>query len=725
VANQPPNSRPEPSDDALVQAIVEHLQASTSSLDSVHAAVAQLRSRATEAGASSGVVSGALSAARRLAKMKLDVDAVTAAILTPVITSFDMKTDELSQSYGAEVVELLRGVERIAKIRWNAVERESVEALRSMFVAIAQDVRVVLIVLAQRVELMRRLTATDDDVHLAQETLDVFAPLANRLGIWQFKWELEDNALRILQPDVYAELTAHLEASRRARQALIDEFIVALEGRIRSEGIVASIKGRPKHLYSIFNKMQRKQVSLDRIYDVSAVRVLVGSLQECYAVLGIVHSSWTPIQKEFDDYIAMPKGNGYQSLHTVVIGPAGRPFEVQIRTHEMHRRAELGVAAHWAYKEGSGKGGGRTGIEQDRFTLLRNLIDWEREVTDPKQMVESLRTDIFRDQVYVFTPHGKIIDLPAGATPIDFAYRVHTMVGHRCRGARVNDQIVSLDQPLKTGDRVEILTRKEPAPSRDWLNPELGFIKTSSARQKARTWFKEQGRENAIRDGKEIIARELTRLQLPRADLTAIAERLKYASVEDLQAAVGFGDRSSHSVGSTALQIERESSPDEPESLPPSVPPAKLAARSVGVAIDDVENVLGSRARCCNPVPGDNVVGFITRGRGVMIHRRDCPQVQDTREPERLVDLHWGDATAQRHTVFVEVEASERQGLVSELVQTVDKAGVDVSSAKRTPSKTGGIRIALGLECRSAEQLSVALDRLDKHPAVRAVHRRG
>ncbi len=758
-----PISRAKP-DEVLLSDIITRLRESSpdADLSCVDLALSTLRARAeqqTQAGATAAphtVVSSTLGAARRLAKMKLGVDAVTAAILTPLVSNFGGKATDFSESFSPDLIELLEGVERLTTIRWDAVERESVEALRRMFMAMAQDVRVVLIVLAQRVELMRRASASERSVPFAQETLDVFAPLANRLGIWQFKWELEDAALRILQPDVYQHLRSHLDASQKARQALIDGFIAALQEKLAAEGIRAAIKGRPKHLYSIYNKMRRKQVSFDRIHDINAVRVLVDSVQECYAVLGVVHSSWVPVQKEFDDYIAMPKGNGYQSLHTVVIGPEGRPVEVQIRTRAMHQSAELGVAAHWAYKEGAykegaykegayGKHGSQKhssqkanttkgaaakaserprGIEQDRFTLLRNLIDWEREITDPKQMVESLKTDIFKDQVYVFTPKGKIIDLPAGATPLDFAYRVHTMVGHRCRGARVNDQIVSLDHALKTGDRVEVLTRKEPQPSRDWLNPESGFLQTTSARQKVRLWFREQGRERAVHDGKEIITRELARLRLERADLDAIATRLRYASVEELQAAVGYGERSSQSVGSTALQLERETSNDEQEALPPSVPPQRLATRSLGVSLDDVDDVLGKRARCCNPVPGDDVVGFITRGRGVMIHRRDCAQLQDSPEPERVVDLSWG-GNIERHTVFVDVHASECPGLMGDLAHALAAVGVDVSSAKTTRTKAGDLRLQLGLECRTAEQLTHAFDRLEKHSAVVAVHRRG
>jgi GTP pyrophosphokinase len=463
--------------------------------------------------------------------------------------------------------------------------------------------------------------------------------------------------------------------------------------------------------------MQRKQVSFDQIYDVSAVRVVTKSVQECYGVLGAVHSAWNPVPSEFDDYIAMPKPNGYQSLHTVVLA-AGRPIEVQIRTEAMHRFAELGVAAHWAYKEARYS----KGVDQDRFTVLRQLIDWEKEVKDPAEMVALLRTDVFKDQVYVFTPQGKVIDLPLGATPLDFAYRIHTMVGHRCRGARVNDQIASLDYRLKNGDRVEILTYKEPQPSRDWMNEDVGFLKTSSARYKVRLWFREQGRESNIRAGRDIINREIGRLRLRHVTLSALAERLKYPSVDDLAAAVGYGDRSAGSVASTALGIERELLPKAEEPLPPSRPPQAKPATS-GIVIDEVENIQGDRARCCNPVPGDDVVGFVTRGRGVVIHRRDCALVQASREPERLVALRWGANRDEHHTVLLEIQAQGRPGLMAELVSRVATVGADVSSAKSERIKDEAVRIRLGVDCTTAEQLPAVLDRLSSHPDVMRAER--
>lgn len=666
------------------------------------------------------VLEDAVASAGALARMRLDPETVAAALVAPLVLEWGESMTDMRAALGTDVEEVLSGVERIATIRWDRVEEESAETLRRMFVAIAQDVRVVLVVLSWRVQRLRRRAQgprDEEQQSKAREALDVFAPLANRLGIWQFKWELEDGALKILKPEVYRELATLLESRRDEREALVQAFVEELSQTLAGEGIHASIKGRPKHVYSIYKKMQRKEVSFDQIYDVSAVRVLTDSVQQCYAVLGAVHSAWTPVPSEFDDYIAMPKPNGYQSLHTVVM-VRGRPIEVQIRTEAMHNFAELGVAAHWAYKEARRS----KGVDTDRFTVLRQLIDWEKEVQDPAEMVALLRTDVFKDQVYVFTPQGKVIDLPLGATPLDFAYRIHTMVGHRCRGARVNDQIVPLNYHLKSGDRVEILTHKEPQPSRDWMNEDLGFLKTASARSKVRSWLREQSRETSVHAGRDLIHRELSRLRLHHVTAEQIAERLKYLSVDDLAAAIGYGDRNSASVVSAALGIERELAPPTEVRLPPTAPTHRPAASS-GIIMDDVENIQGDRARCCNPVPGDDVVGFISRGRGLVIHRRDCAQVQASPEPERLVSLQWGARREESHTVIFEVRAQARPGLLAELIARVSSVGADVSSAKSERTRDDGALILLGVECTRAEQVAAVLERLGSHAEVQSAER--
>jgi RelA/SpoT family (p)ppGpp synthetase len=661
--------------------------------------------------------------ARVLADMRIDAAAVTAALVTPLAVALDRPQDELTESFGAEVASLLEGVKRLAAFRWDRIEEAAAESLRRMFVAMAQDIRVVMIVLAMRVQQLRVADqgagTPEDNQRLAAETLEVFAPLANRLGIWQLKWELEDLSFSQLEPETFAELTRLLAEGQEQRQAFIEEVVAIIERELSEAGIQASVKGRPKHIYSIYKKMQRKQVSFDQIYDVSAVRILTDEVTDCYAALGMVHSLWAPLPKEFDDYIARPKENRYQSLHTAVVGLQGRPVEVQIRTHEMHQFAEYGVAAHWAYKESRKTGG----AADEKFMVLRQLMDWEREVTDPHQFVESLKTDIFEDQVYVFTPNGDIVDLPVGATPIDFAYRIHTMVGHRCRGARVNDQIQPLDYQLKTGDRVDILTHKSPRPSRDWMNPAFGYLRTASARTKVRQWYRQQGRDTAITEGRALCDKEISRLELKHATIEEIVELLKYPLVEDMYAAVGYGDRSPQSIASAALQVERAKAPPEEPEIPPSVPPSIRKRSASGLALDGVDDILGKRARCCNPVPGDRVVGFVTRGRGIMIHRRDCSNVTATREPERVVAIDWGPGAGERHAVEVEIRAHDRPGLMRDLLEVVGNTGVNIRSARAEANRAGEAWLQLALELTSADQVSKVLQRIDRFPGVLEVRR--
>lgn len=702
--------------DAIVARLSEH--AADADASAVRGAWEILRRAADEG---RGVELGAgLETAEIVAKLRLDPAATAAALLAPALVAGQLELEALRASLGPEVASLLDGVRRIAVIRWDRIEEEAAETLRKMIVAMAQDVRVVIVVLALRVQRIRALRdgrlPPEERRREARETLEVFAPLANRLGIWQLKWELEDGALRELEPESYAEIAGLLAERREEREAFIDQVVSILRDKLAEEGIRAIVKGRPKHIYSIYKKMQRKELEFERVYDVSAVRVITDRVQDCYAVLGLVHSLWVPIPSEFDDYIAKPKDNGYQSLHTAVIGPGGRPFEVQIRTHEMHQYAELGVAAHWAYKEQkSGKA-----LARDKFMLLRQLMDWEREVSDPHQFVQSLKTDLFEDQVYVFTPNGDVIDLPVGSTPLDFAYRIHSTIGHRCRGARVNDQIVPLDTPLKTGDRVEILTHKEPQPSRDWMNPSLGYLRTSSARAKVRQWFRRQGRDEAIAQGRALIERELARLDLRHATIDDVAAVLGYPGTDELYAAVGYGDRSTQSVAGAALGIELEKAPPPPPPVE-EPPPAPKKQVTRGLRIDGVDEVVGRRARCCNPIPGDDVVGFITRGRGVAVHLRRCPNVLATTEPERLVEVEWGGGDA--HAVDLEIRAHDRAGLMSELSKLVTAVGVNITSARAEGRHDGGAWIRLGVECRSADQLARVMERIDRHPDVLEVRR--
>ncbi len=668
---------------------------------------------------------GAVESALVLAQMRLDPPAVAAAL----VAGHGLAAELVEAECGAEVSQLVEGVSRLAQIRWDRIEEEAAETLRKMFMAMAADIRVVLVALAQRLQQMRALDERPQDEadaerrrRLAHENMEVFAPLANRLGIWRLKWELEDRSFRELERETYEELRRLLRERQDERDDFVASVIEQVQQKLVEHGIKGAVSGRPKHAYSIYKKMQRKEVDFAQIYDVVALRIITEELADCYAALGVIHSLWVPVPGEFDDYIARPKDNLYQSLHTAVIGLEGRPLEVQIRTQQMHHYAEHGVAAHWAYKESRKRA---RDIDQ-RFTVLRQLMDWEREVTDPHQFVESLKTDIFEDQVYVFTPAGDVLDLPLGSTPIDFAYRIHTGVGHRCRGARANDQIVPLDYQLQTGDRVEILTQKHEGPSRDWLNPSSGYLRTSTARQKVRQWYRAQNQDTAIAEGRELVERELGRLDLRHTTVDDVAAQLKYASTDDLYAAVGHGNRSAQSVGSSALALERAKAPPEEPPVPSSAPEPSRKRLTSGLSLDGVDDILGKRARCCSPMPGDAVVGYVSRGRGITIHRRDCSHVVGHTEPERLVDIDWGPRAAETYAVDVQIRAHDRPGLLRDLSALVSQSGVNMTAARaRANNKDGSAWIKLSLELGSAEQVVGVITKIAQVPDVLEVRRLG
>ena len=666
-------------------------------------------------------------AANLLTTLRLEPPALAAAILADLAVAGTITLEAIGEQLGADTAALVDGVRRVAMMRWDRLDGDVAEPLRKMFMAIAADVRVVIVALALRLRDMRALRSRADAERrqVARETLEIYAPLANRLGIFQLKWELEDLSLRELEPEIYRQIGAALAAKREARDGQIREAIALLQGKVAEAGITGKISGRPKHIYSIYKKMQRKRVGFDEIYDVSAVRVLVDSVPDCYAVLGIVHGLWTPIAGEFDEYIAKPKPNGYQSLHTAIIGPGGRPLEVQIRTHEMHQFGEYGVAAHWAYKES--RKAGR--LADAKFNWLRQLIDWQKEVTDPRDVVESLKTDIFQDQVYVFTPGGDVIDLPVGATPVDFAYRVHTDVGHRCRGALVGGQIVPLDHKLTTGDRVEILTNKTPQPSRDWLNPQLGYVMTPSARQKIRQWFRQQGRESAIVQGRESLERELKRLGIDRPKVEDYVHLFpKLGAAEELLAAIGFGDIATQAVAARILDAERAQqeaakaaealkaalAPTPTPEAPPKKPPSKPATAG-GVSVEGIDGVLSHPARCCTPVPGDEVIGYITRGRGIAIHRRDCPNIVSSPEPERLIEISWGSEGRRRYPVTVTIHGHDRIGLLRDVVEVFADLGINVTGTTVTTNrKEQSALITATFEVSSNEQLVRVLAKIER-----------
>jgi len=573
-----------------------------------------------------------------------------------------------------------------------------------------------LIKLADRLHNMRTLGALPDHKRrrIAKETLEIFAPLANRLGIWQVKWELEDLSFRYLKPDTYKEIAGLLDERREDRMTWLDRVTNELSEQLESEGIRADISARPKHIYSIYRKMHRKGVEFDQIYDVRAVRIMVDSISDCYAALGVVHTLWRPIPREFDDFVATPKDNMYRSLHTAVVGPDGKPLEVQIRTVEMHRTAEYGIAAHWRYKEQQTK---RDVDFENKIAWLRQLMEWRQEVTDAREFVDSLKTDVFQDRVYVFTPKGDLIDLSAGSTPVDFAYHVHTEIGHRCRGARVNGRIVPLDYQLQNGDQVDIIAAKRGGPSRDWLNPRLGYVKTSRSRGKIRQWFRRQNREQNIQLGKEILDRELKRLNVEKESHEHVATLFGYDKSDDLLAAVGYGDINSQQIATKVLASERErAQPDIPETTPDQLPPTMAVS---GINVLGTSGLLTKLARCCNPLPGDPIVGYITRGKGVTIHRQDCPNVSRTRDTERLIAVDWGSAEHQAYPVMVVVKAFNRGGLLRDIAALVADEGIDLSSAHAITGDKGNIAtVTATLEITSVAQLSSVLAMIERIPNV-------
>ena len=574
-----------------------------------------------------------LAVAGILAEMYLDEDSIVAGLLHDVPEDTAVPLETIREQFGDEVAKRVDGVTKLSGLRFG-MEQTQAESLRKMFMAMAEEIRVVLIKLADRLHNMRTLYARPPDKQkkIARETMEIFAPLANRLGIYTIRRELEDLSLKYLEPEKFKEIEALLADDKDDQQAYIAQAITILRDRLAVDGVhPLEMSGRPKHIYSIYNKMVRKRRDFQQIYDIRAIRVIVESVRDCYVVLGLVHSLWSPLPGEFDDFIAKPKENLYQSLHTAVIGPAGKPLEVQIRTEEMHEIAEFGIAAHWRYKE---PGARHDPVFESKINWLRQLMDWRKDISDAQVFVESIKTDEFQDQVYVYTPKGDIIEMPAGATPIDFAYHVHTEVGNRCRGAKINGRIVPLDYRLRVGDRVEILTAKKGGPSRDWLNPGLGLIHTSRAREKVRQWFKQQARTEAITDGREILEKELHRLGFGQRNFDEIAKMFNYKSPDDFLEALGHEDVSIATVGIKLFEAERAKNAPEEEIIAPARPLPKLPETKA--TVKGVGNLLQHLARCCSPLPGDDVIGFITRGRGITIHRRDCKNVLEISEQRAL-----------------------------------------------------------------------------------------
>ncbi|WP_375737736.1 GTP diphosphokinase [Pseudomonas boanensis] len=671
-----------------------------------------------------------LEIAEILADLKLDQESLVAALIYRGVREGKVPLATVQQRFGPVVAKLIEGVLRMAAISASMNPRQSmvlgtqaqVENLRKMLVAMVDDVRVALIKLAERTCAIREVKNADEEKRhrVAREVFDIYAPLAHRLGIGHIKWELEDLSFRYLEPDQYKQIAKLLHERRLDREQYIADVMKQLREELAATGIKADISGRAKHIYSIWRKMQRKGLQFSQIYDVRAVRVLVPEVRDCYTALGIVHTLWRHIPKEFDDYIANPKENGYRSLHTAVIGPDGKVLEVQIRTHAMHEEAELGVCAHWRYKGTDVKSS--SDHYEEKIAWLRQVLEWHEELGDIGGLAEQLRVDIEPDRVYVFTPDGHAIDLPKGATPLDFAYRVHTEIGHNCRGAKINGRIVPLNYSLQTGEQVEIITGKNGAPSRDWLNPNLGYITTSRARAKIVHWFKLQARDQNVAAGKAMLERELSRLALPPVDFEKLAEKCNLRAAEDMHAALGAGDlRLAHVVNAAQQLVEPERGTNEQlELIPRRIHHHKPGKRG-DVQIQGVGNLLTQMAGCCQPLPGDPIVGYITLGRGVSIHRQDCASALQlaSREPERMIQVSWGPAPEQTYPVDIIIRAYDRSGLLRDVSQVLLNERINVLAVNtRSNKEDNTAAMLLTIEIPGLDSLGRLLARIAQLPNI-------
>ena len=670
----------------------------------------------------------ALAVAAILADLGLDHEAIAAAILHDVVEDTGVELDEIKRDFGVRIAGLVDGVTKmkvIQEFRSDSSGARNVQAenLRKMLLAMAEDVRVVLIKLADRLHNMRTLSALtpDKQLRIARETMDIYAPLANRLGIWQVKWELEDLSLRYLEPQAYKQIAAWLAERRIDREAYLTRFVDTLARELTQAGISAEVNGRVKHIYSIWRKMQRKGKDFGEIFDVRAVRVLVNDIRDCYAALGVVHSLWQHVPGEFDDYIATPKENNYRSIHTAVIGPEGKTVEVQIRTHDMHDQSELGVAAHWRYKEGAK----HDKAFDDKIAWLRSLLEWKDEVAGAADFVDQFKSEVFSERVYVFTPKGNIVDLPAGATPLDFAYHIHTDVGHRCRGAKVNGHMVPLIYTLKTGDRVEAITVKEGGPSRDWMSPHLGYLHTSKARAKVQAWFHLQNFESNVAAGRQILEKEFQRMGMADINYEKLAARFHYDQVNNFLSAIGRGEIKPAQILHAVQELLEPTLKETKPVFAPRAPETRKAP--AGISIQGVGNLLTRMAKCCNPLPGDAIVGFITRGQGITVHRQDCPNAlrHHNENEERLIEVNWGGHTGQTYPVDVDIVAHERAGLLRDITGLLANENINVIAVNtQTDKKQHVAHMTFTLEIPNVEILSRVLALIDQIPNIMAVRRK-
>lgn len=673
-----------------------------------------------------------LAVADIVVNMQMDTLSIIAALLHDVVEDTTVSLEQIREKFGETCAMLVDGLTKLERIKFGSKEEQQNENYRKMFIAMARDIRVIVIKLADRLHNMRTLKYQSEESQrrISHETLEIFCPIAHRLGISAIKWEMEDIALRYLNPQQYYRIANLMHKKRAEREQFIDNVIERIQEKLDEMGIQADLSGRPKHIYSVFNKMSVKNKQFNEIYDLLAIRIIVDNIKDCYATLGIIHTLWKPMPGRFKDYIAMPKANMYQSLHTTVVGPNGEPTEVQIRTVDMHRTAEFGIAAHWAYKEGSG-----AGDFDNKMTFFREILELQHEAKDASEFVESLKMDFFSDLVFVFTPKGEVIELPAGSVPLDFAYRIHTEVGNRTIGAKVNGRIVPLDHQLKTGDIIEILTSKHSyGPSQDWLK----IAQSSHARSKIKQWFKKEKREENVEKGRDMLERELKRLGVEPSDwmsddkMIEAAKKFAFNDIEDMLSAIGFG-------GITAAQIctkltEKLRKEQEEASLLEltsemkeiKAAPEKRSRPTNGVCVKGIDNLLVRFARCCNPVPGDDIVGYVTRGRGVSVHRSDCanlPATGDGEEAARVIEVDWESSVEANYSVDIEVTGHDRNGLLNEVLQAVSESKTNISAVTGRSDKNKMAMIHMTILIRNTDHLHSVVERIKRVKDVYTVHR--
>ena len=671
-----------------------------------------------------------------LADIGLDDETICAALLHDTVEDTDVTDEDLRREFGEDVANMVAGVTKLNKLQFTSIEEQQVEDYRKMFLAMGKDIRVILIKLADRLHNMRTLKylSRERQIANAKETQELYAPLANRLGVYNLKWELEDLSFKYLNPEDYKEIVDGLNKKRDERLKFINKIISDIQLELKRRKIDAEVTGRAKHLYSIYRKMKRDNKTLDQIYDLFALRILVKNVKDCYAALGVVHEMYNPMPGRFKDYISVPKPNMYQSIHTTLLGEKGTPFEVQIRTYEMHRVAEFGIAAHWAYKEASyskkGKQNVKVSAEQDKLSWLRETLEWQKELRDPDEFLKTLKTELFEDEVYVFTPKGKIEVLPRDATPIDFAYAIHEEIGHHMCGCKINSKMMPIVTKLKNGDIVEILTNdSQKGPSRDWLK----FIKTTKAKSKIQGWYKREQRDENIEKGKDLVEKEIKRIGMSYEEIfkyvNAALERYKFKNVDDMYATVGFGAISAGKVIARMLQEYRKEHKEENleekiEELAKSKRRIKKTA-SNGVIVKGIDNCLVKFSKCCNPVPGDEIIGYITKGRGVSIHRKDCTNIDDlVNEESRIIDVAWADESSDSYQVDIEIYANDRSGLLADIIRVIGNTQSKLIAVNSRANKDKTAITEITIEVENKDELKKVMNSLQKVDNVYEVKRR-